>query len=192
MHKIWTSLKKYRNVWIFLGIILLFGIGVGIYFGFQSGNTLDNTITNYVTTIGNDGFHFTITHFIILTVLLISSFFLFGIPLAVAYLFYEGITIGFCITLFMHSFGINGFFYMILFFLITKVFFLLLYAFYFTKLLSISKGIISMVVYKTEQKDKLIHLFISCFVLFIIMFVFDLFLDLLGVKIVSLFSFLLR
>lgn len=190
MKKIWTSLKSKKNLWIFLGIILLFGMGVGIYFGLKSIDFLSNTIANY--TINQSLTHFSIYHFIILSVLLISSFLLIGIPLSIAYLFYEGMSIGFCLTLFISSFHLKGCLYMIVFILITKLVFLIIYGIFFSKILNIGKSLISWLIYKNNKKDLIVHLTVGCILLILIIFCYDLLVDFLGIKLIHTLSFLLN
>ena len=154
MKKIWTSLKKQKNIWIFLGIILLFGIGVGTYFGISNKDFLQNTLANYATNLNTQSIHFTIPHFTVLSLLFTFSFFIIGIPAAIAYLFYEGMTIGFCTSLFISNFQFQGFLYITLFIIITRGLFLILYCFYFQKILLISKYILSWIFYKKWKKEE--------------------------------------
>lgn len=190
MKQIWSSLKKYRNTWIFIGIILLFGIGVGIYFGVTCQNVLTNTLTNYV--LDNQSTHFSITHFTVLSILLISSFLLIGIPLAISYLFYEGMSIGFCITLFSISFHLRGFLYIVLFLIITKIVYIVIFSYFFIKILNIGRNIISWIIYKNHKRDQLVHQTIGCLILILLIFGYDLFLDFVGMNLVNFLSFLLR
>lgn len=190
MKQIQSSLKEHKNLWIFLSIILIFGIGVGIYFGITNPHTLENTLTNY--TLENQITHFSLNHFTIFSVLLISSFLLIGIPLAIGYLFYEGMSLGFCITLFLSSFHIKGLLYIITFSIVTKLIFLCIYYLFFLKILNIAKCIISWVIYKNNKKDQLVHLTIGCLILLLFLFCYDLFLDFAGIKFIHALSFLLK
>lgn len=168
---------KQKNLWIFLLIILLFGIGVGIYFGSISKEFLTNTLSNYAANRENQAIHFTIPHFTILSLLFTFSFFLIGIPAAIAYLFYEGMSIGFCTCLFTSNFEFQGLIYIFLFILCTRGVFLLLYFFFFQKILLISKCILSWIIYKKWKKEEILKLSIKCFIIILILFVYDLILD---------------
>lgn len=191
MKKIWTSLSNHKNLWTFLLIIMAFGIAVGIYFGILSKTSFQNTISNYALTLKENTTHFSISHFAILSTLLISSFFLIGIPLAIAYFFYEGLSLGFCITLFIANYGWNGLFYMLIFFALTRLFFLLIFGIFLSKLLKIGKGIIFWIIYKKNQKDYIFHIAINCIILILVLLCYDLFFDLIGIKLVRYFGFLL-
>lgn len=176
--------KKHKYLWTFLSIILLFGIGVGVYFGVKFQGSFENTITNYALNLPGSTTHFSILHFAILSVLLISSFLLLGIPLAIGYLFYEGITLGFCITVFISYFHVKGFLYIIGFFLLTKLFFFLLYGLFVSKLIKIGKAIIAWIIYKKNTKDFIFSLALSSILLILIMLCYDLVLDLVGIKLI--------
>ena len=182
MKKIWTSIKNKKNLWLFLGIIFLFGIGVGIYFGLQTNGILENTLTNFNLNFQEQTTHFSIIHFVLLCILLISSILIIGIPLAIAYLFYEGISIGFCFTIFTITYNLKGFLFIFLFFLITKVLFLIIYSLFFFKILNLGKSIISWVIYKNNKKDYIFKLITNCLVLMIFLFFYDLLIDLFGIN----------
>ncbi len=189
MKKIGNVVKTHKNLWIFLIIILTFGIGVGIYFGITSASVLDNTLNNYIT--NSSSTHFSLNHFTILSIILISSFLLIGIPLAISYLFYEGMSLGFCLTLFIINFQLKGFLYIIIFFLLIKIVFLIIYFFFISKILNIGKNILSWIIYKNNKKEQIIHLSIGCFVLILLLFCYDLFIDFIGIKLIHNFNFLL-
>jgi len=189
MKQIAKNIKEHKNLWIFLTIILIFGIGIGIYFGITYGKALENTLTNYALT--DQATHFSLTHFVTLSLLLITSFLFIGIPLAISYLFYEGMSIGFCITLFTTTFHWKGFIYIFLFIVLTKLIYFLIYYFFFSKLINIGKSLISWLIYKKNKKDYIIHLAIGCFILILILFCYDLFLDFIGIKAIHALRFLL-
>lgn len=190
MKQLYKSLKKHKNLWLFLAIILTFGIGIGVYFGITSKDLLKNTLTNYTMT--EPLTHFSINHFVVLSILLITSFLLIGIPLAISYVFYEGMSIGFCFTLFISTFHFKGFLYILIFMIITKTIFFLLFCYFFLKILNISKSIISWIIYKNNKKDTIAHLMIGCLFLLLILFCYDLLIDYLGIKLIHALGFLLR
>lgn len=192
MKKIWTSLLKHKNLWIFLLIILAFGFAVGIYFGILSRNSFQNTISNYALSLTSNATHFSISHFAVFSILLISSFFLIGIPLAIGYLFYEGICFGFCLALFIINYQWNGFLYMLIFFFLTRLFFLLIFGLFLSKIIRIGKSIIKWVLYKKNQKDYIFHITLNCILLILILLCYDLFFDLIGIQLVRYFGFLLN
>lgn len=188
----WTSLKKHKNLWIFLGILFLMGVGVGIYFGWKSGADFSGALASFALTTHESIGSYFVQHLLVLSVLFVLSFFVIGIPFAISYLFYEGITIGFCFTLFVTSFQFGGFLYAIIFFLLTKLIFLCFFLFFFSKIMSISKSIISVLVYKTNQKDRFVHYTISSLVIIFLSFVVDVILGFLSIPLLNFFSFLLH
>ena len=165
MKKLWSKIRSKKHTWIFLGIILTFGILIGIYFGVQSQRSMENTLTNYALTLKESAIHFAIPHFTVLSLLLILTFIEIGIPLSIGYLFYEGLTIGFCSTLFTLSFQGKGLAFIILFFSLTKLPFLIIFGLFFHKMLLIGKSIISWLIYKNNKKDYILHLAAGCFLL---------------------------
>lgn len=192
MGKLQKWLLQNKNLWIFLGIILCFGFAIGIYFGVNSHSAFTNTIQNYVSNLSQSTTHFSILHFVVLSVILMSSFFFIGIPFAIAYLFYEGMSLGFCVTLFTMSFHFKGFLYMLLFVLLSKGLFLFLYGFFVSKVLKIGKALMIWIIYKKNQKDLLFQLALSSFLLILLLLCYDLFFDLIGIKIIMALSFLLH
>jgi len=192
MKKISMQLKNQKNVLIFLAIILLFGIILGIYFGFNAKELMENTISNYVLKIEEQGYHFAISHFTILSLLFVLSFIGLGVPAAIAYLFFEGLTIGFCGSIFTLIIGVRGLIYILIFFLLTKIPFLFIYNFFFNKILLITKSLISWIIYKQSKKDYIINLALGCLILIVILLCYDLIFDFLGINIIKIFQFLLN
>ena len=192
MKKISMQLKNQKNVLIFLPIILLFGIILGIYFGFNAKELMENTISNYVLKIEEQGYHFAISHFTILSLLFVLSFIGLGVPAAIAYLFFEGLTIGFCGSIFTLIIGVRGLIYILIFFLLTKIPFLFIYNFFFNKILLITKSLISWIIYKQSKKDYIINLALGCLILIVILLCYDLTFDFLGINIIKIFQFLLN
>ncbi len=192
MKKISMQLKNQKNVLIFLAIILLFGIILGIYFGFNAKELMENTISNYVLKIEEQGYHFAISHFTILSLLFVLSFIGLGVPAAIAYLFFEGLTIGFCGSIFTLIIGVRGLIYILIFFLLTKIPFLFIYNFFFNKILLITKSLISWIIYKQSKKDYIINLALGYLILIVILLCYDLIFDFLGINIIKIFQFLLN
>lgn len=192
MKKISMQLKNQKNVLIFLAIILLFGIILGIYFGFNAKELMENTISNYVLKIEEQGYHFAISHFTILSLLFVLSFIGLSVPAAIAYLFFEGLTIGFCGSIFTLIIGVRGLIYILIFFLLTKIPFLFIYNFFFNKILLITKSLISWIIYKQSKKDYIINLALGCLILIVILLCYDLIFDFLGINIIKIFQFLLN
>lgn len=191
MKQIWTSIRLLKNLWIFLLIIFSFGVAVGVFFAFQTSASFSNVLSNYAVTFTEKSTYFAITHFVILAVLFISSFFVFGIPLSIAYLFYEGISFGFCLALFSLIFSLKGFLFIFLFLLFTKIPFYIIFCFFISKLLSIGRSVLSWILTKNNKKDYLFQLSIACFVLVLILFCYDLIFDFWGIKMIYALQFLL-
>jgi len=171
MLKLFSQHKKH---FIFALIVILVGFLSGIiYYILLNEETKLNisyTIINY-TNFKNNAI---IKDLIIMSSLLVTSFFIIGLPLSIFYLFYEGLSYGFLISIFMHNFGISGLIYGSLFFVINEFLILLLIIFFIKKLINITRFIIGGIIYKGDYliKNKLLNniynaLYIIVFVLII-------------------------
>ncbi len=183
--------KKKKNAIIFVLILLTFGIGVGVYFGFIAKDSLESLIQNYVLNLQKENIHFLIPHFTILALIFVLSFIGIGAFLGIGYLFYEGLSIGFCLTIFTSFYQAKGFLFILLFILLTKIPFLIFLSFFSAKSIQISKALISWILYKKEKKEKIIHLSLSCLITLLFVLIYDLFLTFLGIKLIQSLSFLL-
>ncbi len=182
----------HKNSILFLTIVLLFGLGMGVYFGVTSADGVSNYLSNYSVNLLEQQTHFSFNHFAVCSVLLISSFMLIGIPLSIAYLFYEGMSIGFCFSVFFSSFHFQGFLFILVFLLFTKFVFLLFYFLFFFKIQELGRNIISWILYKKSKKDVIVHLTVGCLVLIFLLFCYDLLLDYGLMRFIRNLSFLLH
>lgn len=191
MKRIWSKIRKQKNTILFLTIILLFGISIGIYFGCSTEKIIQSTINNYALNLKEQTANFAIPHFTILSLLFVLSFIGIGIPIGIAYLFYEGLSIGFCTTVFSIAFHLKGLIYIIAFLALTKIPFLCIFYFFFQKVSRITKSLISWLIYKQDKKEQIIKLSSACLVLIILLLLYDLFFDLIGINIIKSLNFLL-
>jgi len=163
--------KKYLN---FVLVIVLIGLAFGfIYYQFLSEN-IKESITSTLNDYNSFRYNFIIKDLIIMSLLLVSSFFVIGIPLSIFYLFYESLSIGFLINIFFVSFGIKGLIYSLLYILLNKLITFLLSIIFIYKVINIGRFIIGVFIYKKDEfiKDKIIlnfknSLYIIVFVLII-------------------------
>ena len=164
-------LKKNKKYLMFIFIVVLIGIVCGfIYYHFLNTETqiqIADTLKNY----NNFRYNFIVKYLVIMSLLLVLSFFIIGVPLSILFLFYESLSIGFLINIFLVSFGISGLIYSSLFILINKLISFILIICFIQKTINIGRFIIGMFIYKKDEVifDKLIFNFKNS--LYIILFV---------------------
>ena len=140
--KKWTSYKKFKNLSIFLGIIFIFGIISGILFYLNQDITVKKTIL-----LNMDGIFKTnlfdlkniLVHIGIVLIIIASSFIFLGPLIHIVYLFFEGVSIGFIIPIFFSLYKWKFMYTFGLFFILTKILYLLFLIYLFYLLISFSK-----------------------------------------------------
>ncbi len=134
--KIRTSLKKHKNILLFLSILFIFGIITGILFYFKQDIGLkktillniDNVFKHNVFSLKNIFIH------ICLILIIIASCFLFlGTLILIGILFLEGIGIGFLIPMLFSLYKWKFILHFSLYFILIKMVYILLlfYLFYY-------------------------------------------------------------
>ena len=148
-------------------------------------------INNYIQNMNNNHVNNIILHLIVLSSLVMSTFFIIGVPISMFYLFYNGFSIGFTINSFINIFGINGFIYGLIYILITKGLFIVLFTLLNIYLIRISKLIIDKIVNRISIKDKIYYLLIRCIIIISIVLLFDVLLYFFGIPLLNIFKFLI-
>lgn len=144
-------LKKNRKYLMFIFILILIGLLCGfIYYHFLSVET-QNQIANTIKNYSNFRYNFIIKDLIIMSLILVLSFFIVGVPLSILFLFYESLSIGFLINTFFVSFGISGLLYSFAFIIINKLITLILIIFFIQKVINIGRLIIGVFIYKKDE-----------------------------------------
>ena len=164
-------LKKHQKYLFFVLFIIIIGFSCGlIYFLIQ-----DNTIKNDIITSLNNSFSLKynaiLKDLISLSIILVLSFFVIGLPLGLFYLFYEGLSVGFMLLSFLYAYSFKGFIFFLFYFLINKLLFFILLIFYLRKIINIGRLTIGLIIYRQDNvtKEKLIQNFIKA--LFITIFI---------------------
>lgn len=136
MKTIWTSLKKNKSFFLFLSILFIFGVVTGILFYFKQDLTIRETIISSLHDLFKTNV-FSLKnvfyHVMVLLVIFATLFCFLGIPLFVCYLFFEGLSIGFIIPIFVSLYKVHSIGYFLLYFLLIKFFFLVLLFLLFVK-----------------------------------------------------------
>lgn len=187
-------INDHKNYLLFAVIVIGLGILIGIlYYQFLDENNKNNivlTITNY----NNFKFNNVLKDLIIMSLLLVSSFFIIGIPLSIFYLFYESFSLGFLLNTFFATFKIKGIIYFLLYFISNKLIVLLLMIFFIKKIINISRYIIGYLIYRRDStiKDKIMINFKKCLYSILIIFIINIILFFISPYINSKLAFLLK
>lgn len=147
-------IMKHKNYLLFVVIILALGIFVGVlYYQFLSQSMKDSIITT-LKTYQTFNYNNTLKDLIIMSFLLITSFFVIGLPLSIFYLFYEGISLGFLLNIFYVTYKFKGIIYFLLHFFINKLLILILLIFFIKRIINISRYTIGYLIYKHDSSLK--------------------------------------
>lgn len=187
-------IKKNKKYLVFMVSIVLIGLIVGIIYYYIQSSNVKNNIINIISTYDSFKYNAIIKDLIIMSLLLISSFFIIGLPLSLFYIFYEGFSIGFLLSLFFASFKIKGVIYLLLFLLFNKIIIFILMFFFIQKIINIARYMIGYIIYKKEGliKEKIIKNFISSLSYIIIVFFLNIFLYFLSSFLFKELAFLLH
>ncbi len=134
MKSIWTSLKRYKSLFLFIFILFLFGVVTGFLFYFKQDSAIRSSIPSSLDGLFQTNvfaFSTIFYHFVLLLFIAASLFCFIGLPLLILYIFFEGIGIGFLIPVFFSLYKVNAIWYFSVYFLCIKFiyFFLLLFLF---------------------------------------------------------------
>jgi len=184
-------LKKKKYIFLFLGVLILFGFVVGLILGITNIDILKENVFYYIEHIPSQSYNYLFIHFFFLVISFITSFFGIGIPILCTILFYEGLTFGFLMGIFSLTCGIGGFFFSIVFTIVTKLFYILFLFFFFLKCLEIARKMIGKYIYKTPVPSILISLSKASILFILFIFFNDLLVLFFGSKIITIFGFLI-
>lgn len=190
----WTSLSK--KLYLFMGIVLFIGIITGVVFVIMldeaTKEILFLNINNFLQSFGTSNISILVQHLVILSTLLILSIFLIGGPLVIFFMFYNGFTIGFIISSITCIFGIKGMLFGVLYVIISKLVFVVLFIIFSVNLFKIVKCVIDYLVYKKSNKESLV-MFMKRSIVFIgIIMISDVILYFGGAKLINIFNFLIK
>lgn len=190
----WTSLSK--KLYLFMSIVLVIGIITGVVFVIMldeaTKEILFLNINNFLQSFGESNISILVQHLVILSTLLILSIFLIGGPLVIFFMFYNGFTIGFIISSITCIFGIKGMLFGVLYVIVSKLAFVVLFIIFSVNLFKIVKCVIDYLVYKKSNKESLV-MFMKRSIVFIgIIMLSDIILYFGGVKLINIFNFLIK
>lgn len=191
MINIWTSLKKHKNIFFFLSIIIFIGIISGFIYFYKVN---DSIIINLKTNLTNLSFESNIIfHIIFLAIILFFSLLIIGPFIGIFFAFYEALSIGFVFGVYYSTMGLSGLMYSVMYILLYKTVYLLLLTKILVASFAVSRNIVGYFLFKKENslKDSAISNFLVIIKYSIIILLYDLFLIFFGNNIISIFNFLI-
>ena len=191
MKQIRTSLNLSKKQKQFLLIILFLGILIGflLYKKIDQSLVIDN-ITNIESTLENNRINFLFMHLIVLSLLIASSTLMIGIVLFPIYFIMEIATITYSILCFSNAFQISGVLYGIIYNIITKGFYIILLIILTKNNYKIAK--MNITTWKNKENHQIDSKeYKKIAILSLSILVYDLFLYLLGSKILLKLSFII-
>ena len=143
---------KNNNLVRFAVALFLFGLAVGavVYFSFKP--NLSNYIEQFKDTIVSNNNNTFLLNILIICGIFLSSITIIGVPLIVFYIFYEGLSIGYTMSLFISLFGYKGALFYILFLIVVKLIFLALSLFFSLVSIKYSYSFIKSAIAKNREK----------------------------------------
>ncbi len=191
MLKLRKYISKKKYILFFLLCLFLFGASIGLFLGIRNIDFLKESVVYYVSNISSQSYNYMLIHFFLLVLCFATSFIGIGVPLLCTVLFYEGLTSGFLIGIFLMTYQIGGFLFSLIFLIITKMAYILILTLFFLKTLEIARKMIGKYIYKTDPSIAITRLMKGCIYLILIAFINDIFVFFFGNKILPLFHFLL-
>ena len=198
MVNIWTSIIKRKWMLQFLVTILFVGIIVGVIFYTKQGDFNKNSITSsmnlFLENFSGNKINNLITHLLVTIIILVLGVLIIGTPLAIIYLFYEGLTIGFSLAVFYSTYKFSGIVFGLIFNRILKIIYINLLILFVIKIIDITRNIIGSLIYKKDSNIKkyLYQNLKTALILIIIILINDIALYYLGSKVMKIFLFLIR
>lgn len=156
MQKLLLNHKKYIIFIIFLSV-------VSLLIGFYYFNSLDIALkTNIADNIKNNtiNMNFIFKDLVAMSTIIVTSFFLIGLPLCVIYYSYNIFIIGFFIKAFLITYKSKGIIYLFIYVLINRLLPILLFTIFMYKVLIISKYIVNYIFAK--NKCLIEKIYINC------------------------------
>ena len=191
----WTS--NIKKIYAFYSVISIIGLILGLVFLISMNEANKEiiflNINEWIQNIESGHINNIITHVVILSSLFILSLIIIGLPLNLFLNLYNGFSIGFIIITLTNLFKIKGFFYSIIYIIITKAIYI-----FFSFILTASNSKYCLVNIKTFlktfkfNKEQLTILCQKNLLCIGIIICYDMFLYFVGSKILTIFNFLIN
>lgn len=191
----WTSTNKKLS--LFISIIFIIGLIIGIIFFLcldeASKELILLNINDWLQNIEQYHINAFVSHILILSFLLVSSFIFVGVPFILFFIFYNGFSFGFMVVSLISIFGIRGLLYGLIYGVVTKLVYLIFFGIFTITMLKIVKIILGrLFLSKAINRDSFILFLKRIFICIVIIFIYDIILYFVGAKLISIFNFLLN
>lgn len=179
---------------VFVSAILIMGILSGILYYYSLDQSIKDNVIITMNSFNVSGINNILRHVVILSIITVSSMLIIGFPLSLFYLYYEGIGIGFTLTVFTILSGMKGLLYSIIYIIFTKALFIFLLFISIKKILNISKLIVNYMVNKNSEKIKsnLIYNFKNLIYVILLIILNDIIIYFFSDNVLNLFAFLIN
>lgn len=183
-----------KTVVKFLLMLFVIGIFIGVYAyliqDINTKNAINLELTSLLSNLANVKQNSIIYHFITISLMIILSLSVIGLPLVLFYYFYEGISIGFLISSFIKYKKFKGFTYALIFTGISKLLYIAILTYFLVQSLNYAFKILKNI--KENKKDLIIRQLIKCAFTISICFINDIILYFIGNKLASIFTFIIN
>ena len=157
MNKYRNGYSKRNSLVTFMLLIIIIGFICGIIYYYKLPNVTRDTLNiNFQSFNMLDKVNNITTHIIIISLIVILSFFIIGLPIAFFYLFYEGLAIGFSFIVYYKVKKFKGIILALIYNLIYKFIFLFLLFIFIFKIIDIIYNILRYLFYKKTDEIKVI------------------------------------
>ena len=136
----------------FVVALFLFGIGVGVVVYFSFKPNLSMYIDEFKEYIVSTHSNTILLNAIVISSIFLLSLFIIGIPIVIFYIFYEGLTVGYTLAVFILIYGVKGALFYLLFFIVIKLIFILLVLLFSVLSIKFSYKLIKGILEKNIQK----------------------------------------
>jgi len=140
--------KRNKKYLLFVLFILVIGIVLGMAYYFFIDEDIKLSIINTLNNNISFNNNFILKNLTIMSILLVLSFFIIGIPLSLFYLLYDSFSVGFLISMFFSIYKIKGLLYLFIYIILCKIPVLILMIIFIKKIIYIGKFIIGKIIYK--------------------------------------------
>jgi stage II sporulation protein M len=146
-------MKFFKNNFVVKFIIVLFLISIifGLIAYFSYKPDLAGYLEDFKTNISSTNQNVFLLNLGLLALMFVLSISIIGIPLILFYIFYEGFSAGFTVGVFISIYKLKGLLFYLLFFLVSKLIFILLTLYFSIMCIRFSYHLIDAIIHKNKE-----------------------------------------
>ena len=148
-----------------------------------------NSIKDLDINIINSRENVFLIHLGLVSIFIVLSIIVIGMPIFLIYYFYEFVSIGYLLSVFFSYKKFNGLLFGVVFTCINKMLFLVILSYFLINMINYTRKYINSI--KLNKNDLIINYLYKCFFVILLVIINDLFLYFLGNKLTSIFLFLI-